>query len=741
MTERHLLFAVLAFESELLDLPQLTAACRAWAADKSKPIADLLVERGWITTEDRGFIEKQLDRKLAKHQHDPRVTLNAVTRGDVCDAIKEIDDPDIQQSLSSWPSSGPLLIETFGETLADDPALVPQSRYTWVSEVGKGGLGKVWLARDNDLSREVALKELKPGSASSEAVRRLIKEAQITGQLQHPNIVPVYEVNRGGRPFYTMKLVKGETLLQAIHRHHQQRREGKTDLLLEQRLMSVFLNVCDAIAYAHSRGVIHRDLKPDNIVLGDYGEAIVLDWGLARRINAPDELAAPVELTDDARTDVTQAGQKLGTPAYMSPEQASGRVDLMDTRTDIYCLGAILFQILTGVPPHRVVADAFSIGSDAGRVGHEKPSSLAALLHRIATGETPNVRELDHSIPEELDAICAKAMCKWREERYQSAQDLKSALLEFQVHKESIELAAIAARQLDQAKQSERYQDYNSALFRFEEALRQWPENSAAKLGIQETLLAHGQTAIKHGDVNPRMSLLTTNDDVLAEVQTKLADALEELTTRTRYLLTTRTRYLKWLKVSAGALVCAFMVMLFAAARFQLDFRIAKRRADEAIEAVRNSKVDLQRAEAIRLATENQKNEAIRLAAEAIQIKEVAEHQTAKAEQDRMIVLKEAAKAKDEIEIIRKSQSMAEAARRAAQIAALAAAKELANAKEKSNYLLGLVEAQRCVLEDRNPDALKKLMQLKQEYPDRVNGEWERLWKKVAPPPEASATK
>ncbi len=322
MTERHLLFAVLAFESDLIDLAQLTAACRAWVADKSKPIADLLVERGWITAEDRGFVEKQLERKLAKHQHDPRVTLNSVVRGDVCDAIKQVESAcGGQQSLSSWPSSGPVLIETIGETLGEPEQ--PKSRYTWVSEVGKGGLGKVWLARDNDLAREVALKEVKPGSASTEAVRRLIKEAQITGQLQHPNIVPVYEVNRGGRPFYTMKLVKGETLSKAIKKHHAlksrlglrpdrpsidtQLPEPQTDksphhsnlapaavgtesqptsfaaslALSEQRLLNVFVNVCEALAYAHSRGIIHRDLKPENIVLGEYGEAIVLDWGLA----------------------------------------------------------------------------------------------------------------------------------------------------------------------------------------------------------------------------------------------------------------------------------------------------------------------------------------------------------------------------------------------------------------------------------------------------------------------------
>lgn len=164
-TEKHLLFAVLAFESDLIDLAQLTAACRAWVADKSKPIADLLVERGWITAEDRGFVEKQLERKLAKHQNDLRVTLNSVVRGDVCDAIKEVDDSDIQQSLSSWPSSGPVLIETIGETHIESEQ--PKSRYTWISEVGKGGLGRVWLAKDNDLAREVALKEIRPDKSAA----------------------------------------------------------------------------------------------------------------------------------------------------------------------------------------------------------------------------------------------------------------------------------------------------------------------------------------------------------------------------------------------------------------------------------------------------------------------------------------------------------------------------------------------------------------------------------------------
>ena len=196
-------------------------------------------------------------------------------------------------------------------------------RYTLIREVGEGGLGKVWLARDNDLAREVAIKEIKPGTESSQAARRLIREAQITGQLQHPNIVPVYEVNRGGRPFYAMKLVKGETLSEAIQRHHAQRRAGQADPLSLPRLLNAFVSICEALAYAHSRGVIHRDLKPQNIVLGEYGEVIVLDWGLAKVIGEPDDAAAPIALSPDAQADRTRDGATLGTPAYMAPEQAA----------------------------------------------------------------------------------------------------------------------------------------------------------------------------------------------------------------------------------------------------------------------------------------------------------------------------------------------------------------------------------------------------------------------------------
>ena len=175
-------------------------------------------------------------------------------------------------------------------------------------------------------------------------MRRFLKEAQITGQLEHPNIVPVYELARrveDDQPYYTMRLIRGRTLHRAIEDFHTRRAAGAADPLEWPRLLQAFVGVCQAIAYAHSRGVIHRDLKPENVVLGAFGEVILLDWGLAKMVDSPDEDGdglPDVTLTGEAQADSTMAGQRLGTPAYMAPEQAEGRTDLVDALTDIYGL-------------------------------------------------------------------------------------------------------------------------------------------------------------------------------------------------------------------------------------------------------------------------------------------------------------------------------------------------------------------------------------------------------------------
>ncbi len=226
----------------------------------------------------------------------------------------------------------------------------------------------MWLARDASLGREVALKELRPERAGQPVVwARFLKEAKITGQLEHPGIVPVYEVGRredDKSPFYTMRFVRGRTLDDAAGAYHERKARGEAGPLELRELLTAFVGVCNAVAYAHSRGVIHRDLKPQNIVLGDYGEVIVLDWGLAKVMDEAegDSAAAAVELDENVGADSrTIDGQVMGTPAFMAPEQAEGRLDLLDARTDVYGLGCFVCGALRTYSNRRAGrADCFA---------------------------------------------------------------------------------------------------------------------------------------------------------------------------------------------------------------------------------------------------------------------------------------------------------------------------------------------------------------------------------------------
>ncbi len=403
--DRNLLFGVLALQDDLITPGQFTDVCAGWVLRTNVPLARLLVERGWINEDDREDIERKLERKLKKHAGDVRATLADEAGADVRDVIRQTDSVPLLQSLQMLPPA-PSFVRV--ETLIRPDGNEHRSRYTLSRIHAEGGLGKVWVARDTDLNREVALKELRPDcSVLPESTRRFLKEAQVTGQLEHPNIVPVYELGHrpeDGQPFYTMRFVRGQTMRDAIAVYHQKRGTGPADNLERQKLLSAFVAICRAIGYAHSRGVLHRDLKPENIVLGRFGEVVVLDWGLAKLVDQPEDSdAQTVLVTQDAETQATMG--QVGTPVYMAPEQAEGRADLIDPRTDVYGLGAILFEILTGEPP---------IGG----------KSLAEVLQRVCEIERPPARALVPSTPRALEAICSKALAKKRADRYQRAVDL-----------------------------------------------------------------------------------------------------------------------------------------------------------------------------------------------------------------------------------------------------------------------------------------------------------------------------
>jgi serine/threonine-protein kinase len=404
-TDRNLLFGALALQADLLNPDQFAEACTAWAARKNVALADLLVERSWISTEDKAHIDYLLQRKLDKHG-DARASLASIDCDHVQRVMAVLDDPDLARSLAEISGSGSHVILS---TLNTPPA--SRDRYTLTHLHAQGGLGQVWLARDTDLGREVALKELKPERTGHPAVTaRFVEEARITSQLQHPGIVPIYELvrHRGGQqPFYTMRFVKGRTLSDAIRDFHQKRSAGKASSLERQVLLRAFEGVCQAVAYAHSHGVLHRDLKGMNVVLGDYGEVIVLDWGLAKLVRPAEDVSDASLVTPAAKgeVDATVEGQVLGTPAYMSPEQASGRHDLVDQRSDVYCLGAILYEILTGWPPFT--------GSDVQEV-----------LRKVREEEPARPSQVLANVPAALEAVCRKAMAKRPAERYATAREL-----------------------------------------------------------------------------------------------------------------------------------------------------------------------------------------------------------------------------------------------------------------------------------------------------------------------------
>lgn len=320
------------------------------------------------------------------------------------------------RSGSQTKNEPPLLVET---NLWTSPENEDEgARYSRTRVHSQGGLGRVWLARDHTLNREVALKEIRNDrGVTAEKVRRFMREAQITGQLEHPNIIPVYELSADSSesPYYTMRFLRGGTLSDRITTFQKTKTAGWNSLELTQ-LLSAFVGVCHAIAYSHSRGVIHRDLKPDNIMLGAFGEVILLDWGLAKTVDEVigdhEETGPAVEVVGEAAVDRTQYGQIVGTVNYMAPEQASGNLRKIGPATDIYGLGGILYAILTGCAPHH------RLRAESG------DGSTRAILHQIASGEAPSARAADQTIPKALDAICAKAMARSTKGRYETATQL-----------------------------------------------------------------------------------------------------------------------------------------------------------------------------------------------------------------------------------------------------------------------------------------------------------------------------
>ncbi|MCC6741470.1 MAG: protein kinase [Planctomycetia bacterium] len=426
MTDREsrLLPGILALQLNYISKEQLAAALASWSEKPARDVGEILIEKRFINEEQREAIAGLVSAHLA------RTTGRGLPAGYVPPVTETMDTIVMDRPGGRNPKAVP------------EP-LAPGERFRLGPEIGRGGIARVVEATDEEIGRTVALK-LMLENAPGDALERFRWEARVTGKLEHPNIVPVHEVGAlpGSKEIYfCMKRIYGRDMHHVIRERERDEAVGKASRWTLRRLVEAFRDVCRAMAFAHSKGVIHRDLKPANVMLGEFGEVLVCDWGLAKDQEGGEWAggreggrAGAVTMTAaDASRPVTETGEILGTPAYMSPEQARGERELLDERSDVYSLGAILYEILTARPPYE--------GKSAEEV--VKKVVNAPLM-------PPSARAL---VPPELEAICLRAMARRREDRYASAAELAAdveAYLEGTKEKERRE--GLAAEQVSKAR-------------------------------------------------------------------------------------------------------------------------------------------------------------------------------------------------------------------------------------------------------------------------------------------------
>jgi serine/threonine-protein kinase len=378
-------------------------------------MAEILAAQGALETPCLPLVEGLVIEHLRRHGSDPERSLAAIGVGQSTrERLARIGNGELDASLahvgsgSTNPDADPHRTDSDSVGTATSDGL----RFRVLRPHARGGLGTIFVALDTELHREVALKQLLDAHADDEASRsRFLVEAEITGGLEHPGIVPIYGLGTygDGRPYYAMRFIRGDSLKEAIERFRAhaawKRDRGRRSLEL-RKLLRRFIDVCNAIDYAHSRGVLHRDIKPGNIIVGRHGETLVVDWGLAKATGRSDPASGERTLrpASGSGSAETLPGSALGTPAYMSPEQAEGDLERLGPRSDVYSLGATLYHLLTAKSPF------------AGDAVHVIP--------RVQRGDFPRPRAVDPSIDPALEAVCLKAMALQPGDRYGSCRVL-----------------------------------------------------------------------------------------------------------------------------------------------------------------------------------------------------------------------------------------------------------------------------------------------------------------------------
>ena len=418
---RDMLLVLVGLQTGVLDRDVFFKAFSEWDCVGGQSLVEELLARGTVTHAQLAVLEQHLGEHLRAREGVSESTLPTVAASGL---TAEGETLGAHSDLAPTISDGGQTVADYSSAIghvqswfSNGSANFPHGRYELIKSHAEGGIGVVSIARDRELNREVALKEIKPRYADDPTSQsRFLLEAEVTGGLEHPGIVPVYGlgVDPHGRPYYAMRFIRGESLKDVILRFHADEaiKSDPTARSLELRkLLLRFLDVCNTIEYAHTRSVLHRDIKPANIMVGPHGETMVVDWGIAKATGRPDHPypAAVVEnrLSLKSATDATETlpGSTLGTPAFMSCEQAKGDISILGPASDVYSLGATLYNILTGKPPFQD-GDVYSV------------------LRKVQIGDFPPPRKLDRRVDPSLEAVCLKAMALAPADRYQSAKAL-----------------------------------------------------------------------------------------------------------------------------------------------------------------------------------------------------------------------------------------------------------------------------------------------------------------------------
>ncbi|WP_165243658.1 serine/threonine-protein kinase [Paludisphaera soli] len=424
-SSHNLLIGILGLQNGFIDHIALIAAIQEWSADKRRPIGAILLETGKLDTPTLALLEALATEHRRRHGDDLPKSLAAFgAMAPVLRAVKGLGDEEVAAGLTVKAPSGredpdatTSITPEGGEEAADEDLAgeASASRFQVLSFHNAGALGKVFLALDKELHRNVALKEIQEKHVHHPVNRdQFVLEGMVTGALEHPGIVPVYSLGkrRDGRLFYAMRFIQGPSLTDKLKQLHGSDKakplaEGEAPPTLP-KLLRHFVQACQAMAYAHNRRILHRDLKPDHVMLGPFGETLVVDWGLAMTFDkregegaGDDSLKLPIGRDSAFSAD----GVVVGTLSYMSPEQGLGLRAKMGPRSDVFALGAILYAILTGRAPYADKDDAMR-------------------LAKVRRGDFPRPSAVRRDVPPALEAICLKAMQFDPDDRYESAAGL-----------------------------------------------------------------------------------------------------------------------------------------------------------------------------------------------------------------------------------------------------------------------------------------------------------------------------